>query len=481
MNLASMGRKAPRLLLSVGWGRAGQLLAVLVSAAVAAVLLANLLLTPVHGSVLVLLSARSADRVHGFTVEIHASRGAWTTLGRVAAQDVPAAPQTAQAIQASVPAGEYDAVRVEESSTPARLQIQRSILTTILIAVSDGGPASNGVYAGGQAVSLGLNELAGQLRPIPEFSLVDQFGRSFTKQNLAGRPAVIAAFHTRCRTTCPLYTGLFMQLQRKLPAGVLLIEATVAPQEDSPEVLRAYAGRVGASWIFLTGSIAEMESFWAPFTVELSSGQLHSSMLAIVDDHGYIRTVWQGVPDVGGDFAPELIPDLNPDGLRQLASHGSQWGVPQVLDSLQAVGGLRSPSTAGEGRAADFNLDTLDGRQVRLSNFRGRPVLINFWATYCVPCRTEMPLIERMASAHPKLVVLLVDELDDRGAARQFVSQLGVTSIVLFDGDGRLGDLYGIIGLPTTLFVHGDGTIEGRYIGQTNEAILRTHVAAIGG
>ena len=115
-----------------------------------------------------------------------------------------------------------------------------------------------------------------------------------------------------------------------------------------------------------------------------------------------------------------------------------------------------------------------------LSDLRGRPVLNDFWATYCVPCRVEMPLLQRTADQHPKLVLLLVDERDSNSAARSFISQLQIRSAVPLDTDGKVGDLYRITGLPTTIFLRTDQTIEGRYIGQTNEQILGPHIAAIG-
>ena len=125
-------------------------------------------------------------------------------------------------------------------------------------------------------------------------------------------------------------------------------------------------------------------------------------------------------------------------------------------------------------------MTSLNGERVSLSRYRGRPVLINFWATYCVPCRVEMPLIERMAVQHPKLVVLLVDERDSTPAARSFVNELHIRSTVLVDNEGKAGDLYRVVGLPTTLFVRGDGSVEGRYLGQTDEQILSRHLSAIG-
>ena len=91
-----------------------------------------------------------------------------------------------------------------------------------------------------------------------------------------------------------------------------------------------------------------------------------------------------------------------------------------------------------------------------------------------------MPLIERTAAQHPRLVVLLIDERDNRQSASAFIAELHITSTVLFDGDGKVGDAYGISGLPTTFFIRPDGGIEGRYIGETNAGILGPHISAIG-
>jgi cytochrome oxidase Cu insertion factor (SCO1/SenC/PrrC family) len=101
---------------------------------------------------------------------------------------------------------------------------------------------------------------------MPAFTLTDQFGRRFDNASIAGHEVVLAAFHTSCRETCPLYTGLFMQLRRELPPDVLLVEATTNPWEDGPDVLREYAGRVGASWTLLTGDPAALAAFWSRST-----------------------------------------------------------------------------------------------------------------------------------------------------------------------------------------------------------------------
>jgi cytochrome oxidase Cu insertion factor (SCO1/SenC/PrrC family) len=440
----------------------------------------RLLLTPTHGTLLLLLSARQPDHIGTMPVEAHSASG-WWSLGSLQAVAVPKAPATATAIQTSAPTGDYDAIGLGGQVLPARFTVQRDLLATVLVSVAGGRPVANGVYAGGEAVSLGLDELAGQVRPLPAFTLTDQFGRPFDNASVAGHDVVLAAFHTTCRESCPLYTGLFMQLRKQLPPDVLLIEVTTDPQEDSPDALREYAGRVGASWTFLTGDPTALAGFWTPFNVDLSNGNAHASTLALIDAHGYIRSFWQGAPDVGGSLPQALQAQLNYQGEQLLRSRGNGWGQAQVLDSLRVVAGLSQPSSTGQGRAADFSLTSLDGRQVSLHQLIGRPVLVNFWATWCAPCRREVPLIEQTAAKHQTVAVLLVDERDSRESARGFANELHARSTVLFDGDGAVGDRYGISGLPTTFFIRADGTVEGRYVGETNRQVLESHIDAIGG
>ena len=454
-------------------------IALFVAAAVAVLVGGRLLLTPVQGDVLVLASASEPDHLAGSSLELHSSTG-WTLLGSFQGSPVPAAPKTVTLLEARAPVGSYDRLKSGNLELPVRMAVQQNVLATVLIGIADGRPAKDSVYAGSESVSLGLNELSGQLTALPAFRLIDQFGRPFDNSSIAGHDVILAAFHTTCREACPLYTGLFLQLQKQVPQSVLLIEVTNDPSRDSPDVLRAYAGKIGASWTFLTGDPAALTDFWKPFDVQLTSGDIHRSTLALIDSHGYIRSYYLGAPDVGGSLPTVLADQLNSQGQALLGSHGAGWGTAQVLDSLGAIGGLASPSSIGEGQAPSFILSTLDGKQVSLSDLRGRPVLINFWATYCVPCRIEMPLIQRMADQHPKLIVLLVDERDSTPAARSFLGELQIRSTVLLDTDGKAGDLYRITGLPTTIFVRADGTIEGRYIGLSSEQILGPHIAAIG-
>ena len=89
-------------------------------------------------------------------------------------------------------------------------------------------------------------------------------------------------------------------------------------------------------------------------------------------------------------------------------------------------------------------------------------------------------MIERVAKRYPGLVVLLVNERDSPSAASSFLSSIGLRAVdVPLDEDGKVGDLYGVSGLPTSFFVRADGSLQGGYIGQMNEAILTGHLGAI--
>jgi cytochrome oxidase Cu insertion factor (SCO1/SenC/PrrC family)/thiol-disulfide isomerase/thioredoxin len=433
---------------------------------------------PAGGTVLVLVTGRSASRLRAASVDLRA-QGSWRrVLGNVSLT-VPAAPATYVVARVPTPAGEYDAVRVGPREVPGQIHVTPGGLTPVLIAIDDGQPLGNGVYSGTDGVNLALQELSGQLKQVPAFSLLDQHRRPFTNAALAGHDVVLAAFHTNCTATCPLYTGLFLQLARRLPASTMLVEATTDPWGDTPAALRLYAERIGLRWTLVTGTPGQMEAFWAPFTVQLSGAQLHTSTLALIDRHGYIRTYYQGVPDVGNALPPALESQLGPLGLTEARTHGDGWGANQVLDSLHVIGATDQLPTVGGSPAPDFELHGLGGGQVRLSDFRGRPLVIGFWASWCAPCRRDLPLIEQTLRQHPGVRLLLVDESDSTAAARAEVRQLQVRAPVAEDPDGRAGQLYRVFGLPTTVFVRPDGSIESRFPGELTAQAIDGHVSAL--
>jgi cytochrome oxidase Cu insertion factor (SCO1/SenC/PrrC family) len=335
------------------------------------------------------------------------------------------------------------------------------------------------VYAGNDDVNLGLGELSGKFVAMPAFQLYDQHAMPIDRDTLAGKDVIIGAFHTTCHETCPLYTALYLQLAKHLPPTAMLLEVTTDPATDTPPVLTSYGNQIGASWTFGTGGVQEVGDFWKIFGVQLAAGDAHTSTLALVDRHGYVRLVYRGVPKVGNDIPPSLVTALSTQGLHELGTGGDGWGAPDVLQALATISGPEESAQSGGGKAANFTLTSTDGAKVSLSDFAGKPVVINFWATYCPPCKAEMPLLVQSVNTSSGVRLLLVDEGDSRDSARAFLDGLGIHQPALLDSDTSVLRSYGLFALPTTIFVRADGTIDRRQVGQLEPSVLAAELSIL--
>ena len=127
---------------------------------------------------------------------------------------------------------------------------------------------------------------------------------------------------------------------------------------------------------------------------------------------------------------------------------------------------MPSAQTAGPaglvGRTApDFSALDLAGRPVSLADYRGKIVVVNLWASWCPPCRAEMPDLQKLATAFRSrgVVVLGVDQGESAQRARAFADALGITYPVLVDDGQQSGGIYAAFGLPTTIVVGRDGVV----------------------
>lgn len=134
-----------------------------------------------------------------------------------------------------------------------------------------------------------------------------------------------------------------------------------------------------------------------------------------------------------------------------------------------AVSANRLPAPQEGFPAPDFTLKTLSGDQITLSDFQGNPVLINLWASWCGPCRAEMPDIQEVYDEYKDqgFVVLAVNATNqDRVKGVQtFVDKHDLTFPILLDQSGSVSDLYNLRSLPTSFFITPDGTIHKIVIG----------------
>ena len=127
--------------------------------------------------------------------------------------------------------------------------------------------------------------------------------------------------------------------------------------------------------------------------------------------------------------------------------------------------------------APDFELKALDGSTVRLSDFRGHPVVINFWATWCPPCRMEMPAIVREYKRYRDrgLIVLAVNQAEQPEKVATFRDTYQMPFPILLDEHMTVSEQYEIRFLPTTFFVNADGVISDMVTGGMSEAAVRVH------
>jgi peroxiredoxin len=140
----------------------------------------------------------------------------------------------------------------------------------------------------------------------------------------------------------------------------------------------------------------------------------------------------------------------------------------KYLDRNRKHGPIRLAGDVHNMPAPDFELPTLDGRRVKLSDFRGQAVLLNFWATWCPPCKIEMPWFVDIQKEYGKdgLVVLGV-AMDDTESAKiaAFASEMGVNYQVLL-GTDQVSDDYGDVrSLPTTFYIDRNGNIVSKAVG----------------
>lgn len=136
-------------------------------------------------------------------------------------------------------------------------------------------------------------------------------------------------------------------------------------------------------------------------------------------------------------------------GLALVLGGGLAWGM-----------GSRVPAVGTP--AEDFRLTDLEGKQQSLGQFRGKVVLVNFWATWCKPCTTEMPA---MQTTYDKLrdkgfVVLAINELEDDAKVREHIKQYGHTFPVLMDRDNKVANQFGVFGLPVSVFIDEKGVVQ---------------------
>lgn len=131
--------------------------------------------------------------------------------------------------------------------------------------------------------------------------------------------------------------------------------------------------------------------------------------------------------------------------------------------------------------APDFTLPQLSDEPLTLSDFRGKPTLVNFWATWCPPCRRELPTLQATYTRYSdKIGFIAVDLQESAETVAAFAKELGLTFPIVLDQDGSISHVsYEVRGIPTTIFVDANGVVTARHIGPLDEATIESYLAPL--
>lgn len=154
-------------------------------------------------------------------------------------------------------------------------------------------------------------------------------------------------------------------------------------------------------------------------------------------------------------------------------------GAGLVLGACQSANNTPAPIV---GRPApDFAARSLDGERITLHQYRGQPLVLNFFATWCVPCLTELPAFQTIANRYAErgLAFLLVDLQEDPEEVALFLSELDVALPAVIDDTGEITKLYRVRGLPSTFFLDRAGIIQAVQMGALDERLLENGVGKI--
>lgn len=239
---------------------------------------------------------------------------------------------------------------------------------------------------------------------------------------------------------------------------------------------------VGLIWMVLAGSLwlarrdgqRARRAPWLAVWIGVLAARVSfvvSHWQAYAPDPATVAYVWQGgFEPVAGIIAAAAVFAFGMGSFRKVAG--------SVL-ILAVASGLWSGYLALEAQKPrrpfpdGIRLADLNGRPVLLDDLRGQPFVVNLWASWCGPCRREMPMFVEIASKTPGVAVLLVNQSEDLRLIQRFLKDEGLPAgNILSDRGAALSRLTDSPGLPTTIFVRSDGMIENAHTGQLSRAAL---------
>lgn len=398
------------------------------------------------------------------------------------------------------------------------LTLASAVLAALLVAlIALRGLSSRAQHsAASEPAPLAMGTAIEKPRTITQVRLIDENGHPVAVPGAwRGKWVVLAPFDSACTETCPMTTGALMQLDSEvqtagLAGQVVIAEVSLDPWKDTPARLRAYKKLTGTPVQLLTGTAAQLHRLWSflgvyykripessPPAIDWYTGKPsrsnveHSDNVFFLDPVGHERIATEGMADVHGRLEPALKGMLNSKGLRNLAHPQLPWTAAQALDDLDWLLGREvtpasvptvsppSPAQAQSALAgapsalaavhaqADQVLGPESALVRRLRSLRGYPVVLNAWASWCPPCRAELPLFAVASARFGKRVAFLGADVEDTPrAARAFLAKHPVSYPSYASSVQTLDGIAPIVGTPTTIYIGPTGNVIATHPGQ---------------
>lgn len=302
----------------------------------------------------------------------------------------------------------------------------------------------------------------------PNFLLTDQNGHALRLSSLRGKLVILTFFYTHCPDTCPLTAEKLATIMRGMgpeSKQVTVVAVSTDPAHDTPALARRFLVQHGLpSWHFALGTYPHLRKVWKSYYVyavapsqEGKLGPTHTAGMYLIDKHGREQ-----------EYLADSTPSIQIANDIHIVLKDNLWV--SSLPTAPAVGAV-SP---------DFTLPTLASSKVSLRRLRGKPVLVNFWATWCVPCRSEMPMLERTyREFRGRLSVLGIDEQEEAGPVDSFIRSYHITYPIALDQSADVSYLYQLNGTPTSFLIDRRGVVRAVTVGPLSGPLLQKEVRSL--
>jgi cytochrome c biogenesis protein CcmG/thiol:disulfide interchange protein DsbE len=309
---------------------------------------------------------------------------------------------------------------------------------------------------GMQSGRLGAGDVAGAAAPDFELNIVDAHGKSMKLSNLKGKAVLLNFWATWCEP-CKVEMPWFVDLQKEYgPQGLQIVG--VSMDDEGEKTVSDFAKKMGVNYPILLGTekVAELyggvEGLPTSFFID-RSGKVVAREAGLISESQIVNHIKKSLGQ-GAEHKTEAVALLS-----------SREAAPPNLSDGDPVGAV----------APDFELKVLqaNGKTMKLSDLKGKAVVLDFWATYCVPCKIEMPwFVDLQKQYGPQGLQVVGVATDDEGekTVSEFSKKMGVNYPILLGTENVAQSYGGLPGLPTTFFIDRSGKVVAREVGLVSES-----------